>query len=214
MSGHDLSNSVLRSFTGICLLSLLVVAGGCESKRPSASNKPTTDQSPQAKFDRIVDTLRDKLETTPSVEGTSTQYKIEAPDSIKESAPGKVLTATIKVTQSSSYSYLPPKRKEGEEEAESKGLPQSNPLGETKGEQLKSMGLEVFDESTVDEDLANAFGPQLKPLEAPPRTIDSDTHIVYELVYEKDRWRLASLPPTDVMEATTVVMEQALKRQN
>ncbi|MCO6047210.1 hypothetical protein NG895_25200 [Aeoliella sp. ICT_H6.2] len=232
MKHHDMSQSILRSLTSVCLLSLLAVLSGCEKKQTVNPAFAPREQSPQAKFDRIMASLNDKLGTdpmsgrdgmyasSPSDVGSGTSvihYSIQAPTEIAEPAPGELPTATIKITQSSSYSFFPAKPSEEEEEeedGEKDSQKSRNSLGSTE-EELDSMGIEILDPSKVDKDLAEAFAPKpkLKPLDTTARTIRNDTHVTYQLVYEKDRWRLASPPAADAMQATNMAIEQALKRQ-
>lgn len=226
MSSHHTNMPILRRVAGFCLLTLLVAATGCESEPPATKNLPTPDRSPQAKFDRIVATLHDKLGvdplagqsgrfTSPSKAGTGTSvihYTIDAPEKIEEPAAGKPLMATITITQSTSYSFFPAKGDDEDEAEQGNKQPPTSPLGSTSDE-LEAMGVEVLDPAMVDSDLAGAFETKLKPLAPTTRTIDNDTKVVYQLIYDRDRWRLAVPPAADSMQATNMALEQALKRQ-
>lgn len=210
------------------LLSCALVAAtfvGCESKRTSAPAKPAVDSSPQAKYERVIQALREGLRssddsnsirhTIRDAAGSGTavvSYEIDAPSEItKPQGVDEAPRATVAIITIASYSSLPAAGK-GDSEEQDRDKPRSA-SGDSAESQLSDMGIEVMDAEQMTEDFATANAPRLKPPGISTRTSKTETKVVYELMYEKDRWRLAAPPKADALESTNMAMQMALKRQ-
>lgn len=207
---------------------LLVLAVGCDSKSPPTP-KPTIDISPQAKFDRLVAVLRSELETgsdsgsgrytfsDSSASGSTIfSYTIEAPEKISEpSRPGAPPHATVKITQTSTFSSVvsPSEDNQDNEQADKR-----NSLSEVPPEQrqavLEDMGFEVLDPELVGEDFSKAMsGPRLQSPKLASEKVTAEKIVEYKLIFENDRWRMASPPPAEAPESANYALDLALKRQ-
>lgn len=111
----------------------------------------------------------------------------------------------------SSYSSLPAADKEDDKQEENEKPRRDS--GESASSQLSEMGVEVMDAGKLTEDFASATAPRLKPPGISTRTSKTETRVVYELIYEKDRWRLAVPPKADALDSTNEAIQMALQRQ-
>ncbi len=212
------------------MATLLLMQAGCESgSTPDPAR--TVDNSPQAKFNRVVAALRKGLDTgvesgggrytfsdTSGAGSTVFSYTVDAPEKITEpNTPGKLPRTTIKITQSSSYSALTSSKEDEEDredERSNKRGSDNDALTEETQANLESIGYEVLDPALVNKDIADAAAPRIRAPDYSTRTITTDTVVVYDLVFENNRWRMAAPPSADTPESTNIALDLALKRQN
>ena len=198
----------------------LVGLAGCEGpSETDVTAKPQIDRSPKAKFDRIVAELRDLLQgngvTRETIRdnagsGTATSsYDIQVQKGVDENPePGKPLMVTIAITHKASYSSM---RNEVPDEEEPSDEQPTVPADTA--ENLGEAGYEVLDPSRMAEDFARATKPGMTVPGSVAGAIESRNEVIYDLIYENNRWRMAVPPSVDSLQSTNEAMKIALERQ-
>ncbi|WP_145251752.1 hypothetical protein [Aeoliella mucimassa] len=205
-------------FPLVCGLGLLVFTG-CDSESDSSTPVAVQEVSPQEKFDRVLDKLREQLQGTgprhhtihdSAGSGMATiSYEIEVTETVDSVIePGKPLKATIEVTQNTSYSSLRTESSDDEAETEE---PDQSPV-----DPLESLGKEEKDllgDDSIGEEFLKPTSPKLDLPRAITKPIERSKTVTYQLIFENNRWRMAVPPSKDSLDSTNLAMQMALDRQ-
>lgn len=207
----------------------LLAMTGC---KPEATIEPPAKvetETAQTRFDRIVEKVREDLEGTDDRSGGrftlrdslgagSGAYAFTVQPSTKiipEPARGEVATASITVTLETSYAARSNEQDDDDVEEDRKEKRKRNQPA-TGGFELSDQTegeMEVFDSELLSDP---ATGPPAEKFKGPDLSTSTKTAKVitrYDLVYERDRWSLASPPQADAPDSANDAIERAIKRQ-
>lgn len=213
---------------GLLLCCGLALATGCDKKNNEASRQPPKETA-QTRFDRIVEALRERLEDS---DGRSSDrytfrdssgagsaafafYVEPSTAVIAEPARGESAQASITVTLETSYSALPSEKSEDQaaEEEQTREEHNNRRAANIDAYGVTEDGVEVLDSDLLAEPPAGSSTGRAMAPDISTRTITGKNITKYELIYERDLWRLASPPKADAPESANAAMERALKRQ-
>ncbi|MGI9456246.1 MAG: hypothetical protein ACR2NU_06765 [Aeoliella sp.] len=210
----------------LLVVSLFAGVSGCD-RQSSDPAPPPSQLTPQDRFDRVVESMREQLEDhgnsgsvgritirdSAGVGSTSYTYRVDAsPKVVPPQEEGGPYLANIKVTFESSYSASRSTAAEEEEEAEKKEEQASN-QSPTVDELLGASGPDILDPELVPDLPTESNGPAPFRPEFPTETGPAIQVTVYQLEYHNDKWRFAIPPPHDAPKSSNDAMRRALKRQ-
>jgi len=217
-----------RTLVGFMVGCGLTVATSCNPQQADGPKQQPTETA-QTRYDRILEAMRERLEDTDgssrdrftfrdsSGAGTAAfAFRVEPSTTIiAEPARGESAQATITVTLETSYSALPSEKKEAEaaEEEQQRDERDERRAANMDAYGVTEDGVEILDSDLlVDAPTGTANGRAMTP-DISTRTITGKNVTKYELIYDRDLWRLASPPKADAPESANAAMERALKRQ-